>query len=411
MANTTTPSISTETMDYFSLLPQELIHSHILPKLFTKEAARTTILSKRWRSLWTSLPYLEFYQFHFHHTISFRNFVDHTIRDHARTATDILTFKLFLTHGIQVSDIDNWVRLVMSRNVREFHLRFLGRETYKWPSINNACMAHTITVLELYNCEVRFNSSINNIRLPHLQSLSLEKVWIDQRSIEMFITGCGSMNDLKIWNCYEMKYLVVANHQKLRRVCIGNCTWLEKVAIFQVPCLQSLTLCLTRSFVTLSNMGFVLDSGVYETLKELHLCNYSKEEKAFLELLSALTNLECLILNSVRHCSQNIEISSKNLKRLVLEHCYFHMVSITAPNLTSLKYENNHILFYPMETCNVKDYIFSNCCNYSIGPDEKSLKFEPVKQFLMNSNNDLWEGTKMIIDLKWVFFHPSFVID
>ncbi|KAF1895757.1 hypothetical protein Lal_00037873 [Lupinus albus] len=295
MANTTTPSISTETMDYFSLLPQELIHSHILPKLFTKEAARTTILSKRWRSLWTSLPYLEFYQFHFHHTISFRNFVDHTIRDHARTATDILTFKLFLTHGIQVSDIDNWVRLVMSRNVREFHLRFLGRETYKWPSINNACMAHTITVLELYNCEVRFNSSINNIRLPHLQSLSLEKVWIDQRSIEMFITGCGSMNDLKIWNCYEMKYLVVANHQKLRRcnyivvledwesiaelpyevidgllrkaMCISNMSFSQMAEWF-----LNHSLCFSRKLLIISSS----DSKFYKVLKEKRPNCYSE---------------------------------------------------------------------------------------------------------------------------------------
>ncbi|OIW07597.1 hypothetical protein TanjilG_28410 [Lupinus angustifolius] len=215
MANTTTPSISIETMDYLSLLPQELIHAHILPKLFTKEAARTTILSKRWRSLWTSLPYLEFYQFHFHHTISFRNFVDHTIRDHARTETDILRFKLFITHDIQVSDIDNWVRLVMSRNVREFHLHNLGREPYTWPS-RNVCMANTITLLELYNCEVRCNN--NNIRLPHLQTLSFEKVLIDHRSIEFFLIGCPSMNDLKVWNCYELKYLIIANHHQLKRV-------------------------------------------------------------------------------------------------------------------------------------------------------------------------------------------------
>ncbi|XP_019450544.1 PREDICTED: F-box protein At5g03100-like [Lupinus angustifolius] len=398
MANTTTPSISIETMDYLSLLPQELIHAHILPKLFTKEAARTTILSKRWRSLWTSLPYLEFYQFHFHHTISFRNFVDHTIRDHARTETDILRFKLFITHDIQVSDIDNWVRLVMSRNVREFHLHNLGREPYTWPS-RNVCMANTITLLELYNCEVRCNN--NNIRLPHLQTLSFEKVLIDHRSIEFFLIGCPSMNDLKVWNCYELKYLIIANHHQLKRVCIGNCIWLEKLVIFQVPCLQSLILYLTQSFVTLSQMSFILDSGAYENIKELHLCNYSNEEKAFQDLLYALTNLECLILKSVRQCSQNIEISSKNLKKLVLEHCDFFMVSITAPNLTSLKYENNHMLLYPMDTFNVKDYIFSNCCNYSIGPDEKSLKFGPVKQFLMNSSNDLMEGTKMIIDLKW----------
>ncbi|CAL0302786.1 unnamed protein product [Lupinus luteus] len=400
MANIITPPISIETIDYLSLLPQELIHAHILPKLFTKEAARTTILSKRWRSLWTSLPYLEFYQFHFHHTISFRNFVDHTIRDHARTETDILRFKLFMTHGVQVSDIENWVRLVMSRNVREFHLHFLGREPYTWPS-RTVCMANTITLLELYNCQVRFSSSNSNVRLPHLQTLSLEKVWIDQRSIEIFLSGCPSINDLKVWNCCELKYVIVANNHQLKRVCIGNCIWLEKLGIFQVPCLQSLTLDLTQSFVTLSQMGFVLDSGAYETIKEFHLCNYSNEEKAFQDLLSALTNLECLILKSVRQCSQKIEISSKNLKRLVLEHCDFFMVSITAPNLTSLKCENNHMLLYPMDTFNVKDYIFSNCCNYSTVVDEKSLKFEPVKQFLMNSGNDLLEGTKMIIDLKW----------
>ncbi|KAK7256090.1 hypothetical protein RIF29_29524 [Crotalaria pallida] len=396
MAHSTTV-VSMDNMDYISFLPDEIIHAHILTKLFTKEAARTSVLSKRWSSLWSSLPYLEFYQFHFLHTSAFRDFVDQTLRDRQRTETDILKFKLCVTHGIEVSDFDDWIRLVMERNVQEFHLEFLGIQPYKWPS-QNVCIAKTLTVLELYYCEVKFES---NMMLHQLQVLSLEKVLLDERTIEIFIRGCPSMKDVKVSNCYGLKHLNVSNHLQLKRLYIGNCFGLMKVSIIQVPSLESLTLYFTKSFVSLNPLCFKVDPKAYETLRELHLCNYHIEDKAFQDFLSRLSNLECLILKNVVQYSSSIAISSKKLKRLELEHCGFFMVEIRVPNLTSLKYENNETLFYHLETYNVQDYIFSDCCDYSTNLDEKSLKFEPVQRLLANSSRNLWQGTKMVVDMKW----------
>ncbi|GFZ11317.1 hypothetical protein Acr_22g0007150 [Actinidia rufa] len=64
--------------DRLSTLPKDLIH-HILSFLDTKFAAQTCLLSKRWRSLWTSLPNLAFYSSNYRKLAFFDKFVSRVL--------------------------------------------------------------------------------------------------------------------------------------------------------------------------------------------------------------------------------------------------------------------------------------------------------------------------------------------
>ncbi|KAL8525374.1 hypothetical protein ACS0TY_014849 [Phlomoides rotata] len=52
-------SISSEIVDRLSELPDSLIHL-IFSFLPMRKVLSTTLLSKRWKNLWTSVPYLNF---------------------------------------------------------------------------------------------------------------------------------------------------------------------------------------------------------------------------------------------------------------------------------------------------------------------------------------------------------------
>ncbi|KAK4851961.1 hypothetical protein QYF36_019797 [Acer negundo] len=57
MGETTT----VDSMDRLSALPPFINH-HIMSRLIVKEAAQTSILSKRWKVLYTSFPVLDFHE-------------------------------------------------------------------------------------------------------------------------------------------------------------------------------------------------------------------------------------------------------------------------------------------------------------------------------------------------------------
>ncbi|XP_054782750.1 F-box/FBD/LRR-repeat protein At5g56420-like [Prosopis cineraria] len=61
--------------DSISNLPDSLLH-HILTFLPTREAVATSLLSKRWRPLWLSMPTFDFDCRNFHSLDSFTQFVD-----------------------------------------------------------------------------------------------------------------------------------------------------------------------------------------------------------------------------------------------------------------------------------------------------------------------------------------------
>ncbi|KAK1326500.1 putative F-box/FBD/LRR-repeat protein [Acorus calamus] len=87
--------VSGKNVDRISALPNTLIH-RILWFTGTKSTVRTGLLSKRWRSLWTSVPVLDFDQHEFRHPLKgpddLEKLFEKMVHDEGRVSIDLFSF-------------------------------------------------------------------------------------------------------------------------------------------------------------------------------------------------------------------------------------------------------------------------------------------------------------------------------
>ncbi|AAG13047.1 Hypothetical protein [Arabidopsis thaliana] len=106
-----------EDVDSISSLPDVILQEN-LSLIPTKFAIRTSVLSKRWRHVWSETPSLDFddcYKLDV-------DFIDKTLALYR--ARKIMTFDLWITNGINLPYIDGWIKFAMSRNVENLFLSF-----------------------------------------------------------------------------------------------------------------------------------------------------------------------------------------------------------------------------------------------------------------------------------------------
>ncbi|KAL6207350.1 hypothetical protein ACLB2K_018308 [Fragaria x ananassa] len=151
--------------DKISQLPDALL-SHMLSFLLTKDAVRTSILSKRWKNIWASVPSLDFGT-EYMSGAGFVSFVDRVL--YYRDSLDIQRFRLhFECFPIDTSSIDRWIRTATSHNLVELDLclNFSGVVKFEVPESVFECK--TLDLLEkLFSY------------FPVLEDLSVEGKWYD----------------------------------------------------------------------------------------------------------------------------------------------------------------------------------------------------------------------------------------
>ncbi|KAL5721907.1 hypothetical protein ACHQM5_005492 [Ranunculus cassubicifolius] len=109
--------------DRLSNLPDPILHQILSFLGDMKQVIPTSLLSKRWRYLWTSLPFL-FFQ------CSYENFSDFVYRVLLlRDNSTIQTFSLkHSTQECRSNDLESWIRTAVCRNVQNMH--YLGDMHY-----------------------------------------------------------------------------------------------------------------------------------------------------------------------------------------------------------------------------------------------------------------------------------------
>ncbi|GKB69379.1 F-box/LRR-repeat protein 25-like protein [Tanacetum coccineum] len=110
--------------DRISSLPDCLLIEIISRLGFTKEAIKTSTLSKRWQHLWTQVPNLIFHRKYTHSTTTFISIVDKTLTQCSRQST--LT-RFVLKDGYDIhfeSQLNSCIRYAIHRNVQEIDLSF-----------------------------------------------------------------------------------------------------------------------------------------------------------------------------------------------------------------------------------------------------------------------------------------------
>ncbi|EOA36413.1 hypothetical protein CARUB_v10010902mg [Capsella rubella] len=172
-------------------LPDDLL-LRILHHVPTKDALATSILSKRWRYVWTMLPTLEFID---DGSESVGWFIENSLQLHKAPKLYCLTVEVGPRCPVDL-DVGNWVDNAVNRGVRGLFLKLLwNAEPTSFPKCLYTC--DTLVALTLSNqilVDVSFQA-----RLPSLLSLNLKYVvYKDEDSLVRLLSSSPVLKVLHV---------------------------------------------------------------------------------------------------------------------------------------------------------------------------------------------------------------------
>ncbi|KAL7129584.1 hypothetical protein ABFS83_13G077600 [Erythranthe nasuta] len=302
------------TIDGISLLPDTIL-CHILP---TKSSVRTSALSKRWLSLWSYVPNLDF-------ELEHQDIINRVTLLHK--ALTINTFSLIQKNDISLINeneyqLETWIIFAVARNVKNLHLSvvsnvFLPRRLFT---------CETLVNLRLDDCGVVPNIRGGGVRLPRLKKLHLTYVlYGGDESISNLLSGCPVLEELVmelIWGLVRCNVTspsierLTLDFQSSGEGGIDNREyWVE----INAPALRYLkmTNCYAQG-IKCGTMNSLVEADI-----DIYKYNDFRYSRCDLEFIDRLRNAECLYLD-LAHCTGIIDslsawaISFHNLTKLEL---------------------------------------------------------------------------------------------
>ncbi|KAJ4784251.1 F-box/RNI-like/FBD-like domains-containing protein [Rhynchospora pubera] len=196
-------------VDRLSSLPDPLLH-HIMSFMPARRAVRLCVLSKRWKTLWTTMPVLNFI-----YSELWNNEVDrYALKKYAfmdwfaeivsnmlflrDCACHVHTFLLDCTESVPDTlsgmTIRPWIRYAIKHNLQVLNIHFTTNSNFHLPS-------------ELFTCPSLEDVTISGIgcitppkiiNLPSLRRLLLKMVGINQDFMSKLLCGCPVLEDLHV---------------------------------------------------------------------------------------------------------------------------------------------------------------------------------------------------------------------
>ncbi|XP_043688923.1 F-box/FBD/LRR-repeat protein At5g56420-like [Telopea speciosissima] len=188
--------------DRISELPDPVLH-HILSFLPTKIAVSTSMLSRRWRYLWTYVDKLNFeddlfYSIQMNEDLMFKfmDFVDNVLVVHNLLNIE----KLRLLGGdCDAFRIDSWIRAAIKREIKELDIFICPRVPFEFPSCLFNCELLTVLKLNLACSDLKLPTSIC---LPSLKTMRLDSViFADENLTHNFFFNCPTLENLIMKKC------------------------------------------------------------------------------------------------------------------------------------------------------------------------------------------------------------------
>lgn len=307
-------------VDRVSGLPVDILHS-ILSLLPAKDAAKTSILSKRWQYVWDSYPVVEFCGDFFSYLIDEENraikrYIDMADCRFNKLNYNIQRVKFDITRDISSElkyVLERWLGLILEKQVKEldFCISYFREIGYSLPLTVFSAGSLTVLKIKGKGCNLKLNDVRSSVNLPSLQTLSLCKVNTSDMTVRHLISSCPSLEDLELSYCRGLKVLNLSGMVKLVnvslsglvRVGLSNCQGLKSASFYDVE----------------------LDC-VFDDL------NFSKIESLLLS--------RCIL-------SSGFEISSHQLTKLVLRVQSLDDYRVFAPNLSSVELVFRNMLTNP----------------------------------------------------------------
>lgn len=217
--------------DWLSTLPDDIL-VNIISRLNLDEAARTSVLSSRWKYLWTFITSLDFDDSELLKSVSedtiveerasYINWVNKVLELHRGLSVNefIISFDLDASHG---STITNWIHTAISKRVQKFELNLLP--ALCWPPPPGI---YTFSQ-ECYD----------NLKSPHglsciknLRSIYFDTVNVTGEILEFFIYNCPYLDELRVGRSDNLLRLkVVGSLTQLKCLDIDCCSNLEELEI------------------------------------------------------------------------------------------------------------------------------------------------------------------------------------
>uniref|UniRef100_A0A2N9F859 F-box domain-containing protein n=1 Tax=Fagus sylvatica TaxID=28930 RepID=A0A2N9F859_FAGSY len=211
-------------LDRISNLPESLL-CHILSFLPTKNAVATSILSSRWKLLWTLVPKLDLdtdtidsykgnWKLHWtvvpglDKAIFFEHIVFRVLELQQQTQC-LQKFRLKFEVGDSTSYgqyLETWLRVAAARKVKELNLEIcFDRATMVWKPLklrDSVYTCRTLVVLKLRG-ETEINTPSLSFQFPCLKILHLISVFHSrEHSLSRLLSSCPVLEELS----YERKY-------------------------------------------------------------------------------------------------------------------------------------------------------------------------------------------------------------
>ncbi|XP_030930763.1 F-box protein At4g09920-like [Quercus lobata] len=192
-------------IDRFSDLSNSLL-CHILSFLTTKEAVATSILSRRWKTLWTRVPKLDLDTDDMHLSldkigecnepinISYTDVLSRVLALHI--APFIRSFRLRCNSDCAPFHFDTWTRTAIARNVEELKLLIFYSYGIHMGLPCSIFYCQTLVALELSGgIDLDPPSSF---QLPNLKILRLLEIYYckDSSCFSWLLSGCPVLEDL-----------------------------------------------------------------------------------------------------------------------------------------------------------------------------------------------------------------------
>ncbi|KAF8024306.1 hypothetical protein BT93_F1481 [Corymbia citriodora subsp. variegata] len=206
-----TRPLSLSQLDKISQLPRD-VTDQILSRLPIKEAVRTSILSRKWRYKWSSIPQLVFDDqctsaggvsslLPFRH----ENFVKIIGKVLLLRTGPVQKFKLSHKEFFASSDIDHWILHLSRVSIKEIVLDIWRGQYYKIPT--SLFNYQDLIRLKLYKCLVKIPSTFE--RFKNLENLDLQYVELSPDGLEGLISRCPKPKHLRLKNLKGIARVIV----------------------------------------------------------------------------------------------------------------------------------------------------------------------------------------------------------
>lgn len=177
-------------MDRISLLSDDLLLKILSYALTSKDVVTTSLLSKRWTSLWKHVPKLEYVDLNTTRTL---RFIKKFLQLHKAPVLE--TLHLTLDRSVPQVNIKKWVRVAISRGVRD--LKVVQTRPSSWPVQMPRSLYKCQSLVNLYLYQVKISHTPSDFNFPSLKNLTLAHVNFSSDEVfSIMLSSCPVLEEL-----------------------------------------------------------------------------------------------------------------------------------------------------------------------------------------------------------------------